>query len=108
MILGDRFSPTIKTLVSAGSGYNDYLSVIISIFLVPIVKHWKGEMKIRSTSDLVAKVNVINKKGIEIEDIDLEQVDKESEEEERAADDRYNNFIVTWHSESRRERLRRF
>ena len=78
--------PPSRSVASAGSGRSDHLSEIISHILEPIVKMRPGGM------DFIARVEDVNKQGMELEDIDLELVDEHLNKLEREAQERYDNF----------------
>ena len=84
--------PPSRPVASAGSGQNDHLSEIISHILEPIVKMRPGGMEVTSTGDFIARVEEVNKQGMELEDIDLELVDEHLNKQEREAQERYDNF----------------
>ena len=82
MDTGSR-APT-RPVVSAGSGHNDHMSELILQSLETVANSWKGGMEVTHTGDFLDKVDTINDKEVEMEEIDLKEGDNKIDERARA------------------------
>ena len=55
----------------------------MSQLLEPVANTWKGDMEASSTPDMVSKVEDLNARDLELEQINLRDVDREMDELER-------------------------